>query len=91
MLNRNKAGYGKGRETTEQVFTLPTEDVDEFPGLVATVCKEGGGMKDHKNRLSKAGDTFIRLKWTWSPNNISRRTKLLLYKMLVVTFLLKWV
>ena len=38
------------------------KDVDEFTYLRATVCKEGGGMKDLKNRLSKARGTFIRLK-----------------------------
>ena len=30
------------------------EDVEQFTYLGATVCKEGGGMKDIKNRLSKA-------------------------------------
>ena len=30
------------------------EDVDEFVYLGAKVCKEGGGIKDLKNRLSKA-------------------------------------
>ena len=37
-------------------------DVDEFTDLGATVCKEGGGMKDLKNRLSKARIAFVRLK-----------------------------
>ncbi len=39
-----------------------TEDVNEFTLLGAIVCKEGGGVKDLKNKLSKARGTFIRLK-----------------------------
>ena len=36
------------------------EDVEQFTYLGATVCKEGGGMKDIKNRLSKARGAFVR-------------------------------
>ena len=60
------------------------EDVDEFVYLGAKVCKEGGGMKDLKNRLSKARGAFNKLKKIWSSNNILRKTKLRLYKTLVV-------
>ena len=63
-------------------------EVEEFVYLGATVCKEGGGMKDLKNRLSKARGAFVRLKKTWRSNNISRRTKLKLFKTLVVPVLL---
>ena len=38
------------------------EDVDEFVYLEAKVCKVGGGMKDLKNRLSKARGAFNKLK-----------------------------
>ena len=44
------------------------------PGAI--VRKDGGGMKDLKNRLSKAKGAFIRLKKTWRPSNITRKTKL---------------
>ena len=47
------------------------EDVVEFMYLGAKVCKEGGGMKDLKNRLSIS-------------NNVLRKTKLRLYKTLLV-------
>ncbi|CAB4000379.1 Hypothetical predicted protein [Paramuricea clavata] len=63
------------------------EDVEEFSYLGATVCKDGGGMKDLKNRLSKARGAFIRLKKIWRSSNISRKTKLRLYKTLVVPVL----
>ena len=52
------------------------------------MCKEGGGMKDLKNRRSKARGAFIRLKNMWRSNSISRKTKLRLYKTLVVLVLL---
>ncbi|KAL9987355.1 hypothetical protein ACROYT_G001645 [Oculina patagonica] len=58
------------------------EDVNEFVYLGAKVCKEGGGMKDLKNRLSKARGAFNKLK-IWISNNILRKTKLRLYKTLV--------
>ena len=45
-------------------------------------------QKDLKNRLSKAGSVFVRLKRIWRPKNILRRTKLRLYKTLVVPVLL---
>ena len=52
------------------------------------MCKEGGGMKDLKNRRSKARRAFIRLKNMWRSNSISRKTKLRLYKTLGVPVLL---
>ena len=45
-------------------------------------------MKDLKNRRSKARGVFIRLKNMWCSNSISRKTKLRLYKTLVVPVLL---
>ena len=63
------------------------EDVDVFVYLGAKVCKEGGGMRDLKNRSWKARGTFNKLK-IWISNNILRKTKLRLYKTLVVPVLL---
>ena len=63
-------------------------EVDEFTYLGATVCKEGGGMMDLKNRPSKARSAFVRLNWIWRSKTILRRTiKLRLYKTLVVPVL----
>ena len=63
-------------------------EVDEFTCLGATVCKEGGGMMDLKNRPSKARSAFVRLNWIWRSKTILRRTiKLRLYKTLVVPVL----
>ena len=63
-----------------QIRGKDIEEVEEFTYLGATVCKEGGGMKDLKNRLSEARGSFIRLKNIWSSNSITRRTKLRLYR-----------
>ena len=52
------------------------EDVDEFVFLGAKVCKERVGMKDLKNRLSKARGAFNKLKKIWISNNILRKAKL---------------
>ena len=65
------------------------EAVDEFTYLGATVCKEeGAGMKDPKNRLSKARSALVRLKRIWRSNTTLRRTKLRLYRTLIVPVLL---
>ena len=45
-------------------------------------------MKDLKNRLSKARGAFVRLRRIWNSSNISRVTKLRLYKTLVLPVLL---
>ena len=45
-------------------------------------------MKDIKNRLSKARGAFLRPKKIWNSKSVSRRTKLRLYKTLVVPVLL---
>ena len=45
-------------------------------------------MKDLKNRISKARGAFVRLKKTWRSSNISRKTKLKLFKTLVVPVIL---
>ena len=68
-----------------------TADVDEFTYLGATVCKERGGMKDLKNRLSKARSAFVRLNRIWRSKTIlRRRIKLRPYQTLVVPVLLYW-
>ena len=52
------------------------ENVEEFSYLGATICKEGGQ------------GCFVRMKKTWRSSNISRRTKLKLFKTLVVPVVL---
>jgi len=63
------------------------EDDNEFMYLEAKFCKKGGGMKD-LNMLSKARGAFNKLKRIWISKNILRKTKLRLYKTLVVPVLL---
>ena len=64
------------------------EDVEKFMYLGATVSKEGGGTEDLKSRVSKARGTFARLYSIWRSSRISRKTKLRLYKTLVLPVLL---
>ena len=52
------------------------EEVEEFTHLGAKVGKEGGGMKDLQNGLSKARGAYVILKRICNSNSISRRTKL---------------
>ena len=63
------------------------EEVQKFTYLRATVCKEGGGMEDLKNRLSKARSVFVRLKKIRRSSSLSRRTKLKLFRTLAVPVL----
>ena len=64
------------------------EDVGEFTYLGVKVCREGGGMKDLRNRLSKARSAYIRLKRIWTLKKIIKRTKIKLYRTLVIPVLL---
>jgi hypothetical protein len=90
-INVEKTKMMRINPSSQEQFTIGTQDrieeVEEFSYLGATVCKDGGGMKDLKNRLSKARGAFIRLKKIWRSSNISRKTKLRLYKTLVVPVL----
>ena len=51
------------------------EDVGEFTYLGAKVCREGGRMKDLRNRLLKARSAYIRLKRIWTSKKIMKRKK----------------
>lgn len=64
------------------------EDVDKFVYLGATVSQQGGGMEDMKGRVSKARSTFIKLKKIWNSNNISKKTKIRLYKTVITPVLM---
>ena len=90
-INVEKTKMMRINPSSQEQFTIGTqdriEDVEEFSYVGATVYKDGGGMKDLKNRLSKARGAFIRLKKIWRSSNISRKTKLRLYKTLVVPVL----
>ena len=76
---------------SQERITLDVQEIGEvetFNYLGPTICKEGGGMKDLKNRLSKARGAFDKLKRIWKSKSISKRTKLRLFKTLVVPILL---
>ena len=56
------------------------DEVEEFLYLGALLDKEGGATKDIQQRLSKARQTFYRLRRIWDCNEISRKTKVQLFK-----------
>ena len=58
------------------------DDVEEFLYLGELLDKEGGATKDIQ-RLSKARQTFYRLRRIWSSSEISRKTKIQLFKTIV--------
>lgn len=64
------------------------EDVDEFVYLGAKVCKERGGMKDFEEQVIESQRCLSKLKKIWISNNILRKTKLKLYKTLVLPVLI---
>ena len=59
------------------------DDVEEFSYLGALLDKEGGATKDIQQRLSKARQTFYRLRRIWDTSEISRKTKVQLFKTIV--------
>ena len=59
------------------------DDVEEFLYLGALLDKEGGATKDIQQRLSKARQTFYRLRRIWDSSEISRKTKVQLFKTIV--------
>ena len=76
---------------SQERITVDGQDIGEvetFKNLGATICKEGAGMKDLKNRLSKARGAFLKFKRIWNSKSISKRTKLKLFKTVVVPVLL---
>ena len=90
-INKDKTKVMRINGKSQEKVTVNQQDIgeiEEFNYLGATICKEGGGMKDLKNRLSKARSTFARLKRIWSSRSITKRTKLRLFKTLVVPVLL---
>ena len=58
------------------------DDVEEFLYLDALLDKEGGATKDIQQKLSKARLTFYRLRRIWNSSEISRKTKIQLFKKL---------
>ena len=86
-INKEKTKVMRINAKSQEKITVDGQDIKEvktFNYLGATICKEGGGIKDIKNRLSKARGAFVRLNKIRNSKSISRRTKLRLYKTLAV-------
>lgn len=89
--NREKCKIIRINTTNSDRITIneePVEEVNKFEYLGAVVSDEGGGTQDINNRINKARTAFHRLKNIWGSNNIRQKTKLKLFKTLVIPVLL---
>ena len=64
------------------------KEVEEFTYLGAKVNKDGGGMEDLQNRLSKVRGTYVRLIKIRNSKSISKRTRMKLFKTLILPVLM---
>ena len=71
------------RINARKVNDEQVDDVEEFLYLGALLDKEGGANKDIQQILSKARQTFYRLQRIWNSSEISRKTKIQLFKTIV--------
>ena len=63
-------------------------EVDQFTYLGANVSKQDGGGDDMSNIIHRARVSFIKLKTIWNSSKFALRTKLRLFKSLVLAVLL---
>lgn len=81
----------KVNSKSEANLTVRNSEVEEvlsFTYLGANVTKEGGGTADIKNRITMFGTSFRWLDNIWKAMDISRKTKVSLFKSLVLFVLL---
>ena len=64
------------------------EEVDDFTYLGSKMSNTGDGEVEIRARLAKASQAFASLKSTWRSNNISKETKLRIFKSNVISTLL---
>ena len=81
-VNVGKCKVNTRNNEVSTVNGLALENVEKFIYLRATVCKQGGGEEDIKARLGKARGAFVKLNREWNSSNVSRKTKIGLYKTL---------
>ena len=63
-------------------------EVEKYTYLGATVSNKGGGAEDIHNRICKSRVAFMKLKQIWNSRKLTLRTKIKLYKSLVMSVLL---
>ena len=64
------------------------ESVDKLKYLGATLTKDGKNEKEIKIRLAIANSSLVNLNTIWKSRSISLRTKIHLYKFLILSILL---
>ena len=80
-VNSNRVGALKGEQGE-------IEDVESFTYLGAEVSKDGGSTGDIRRRIGLAWGAFQRLRKVWYTRNIGRKTKITLFKTLIMSVLL---
>jgi hypothetical protein len=88
-LNRCQEGCNEDQARTKAMCinnktnsTLDRKEIgntDKSPYLCSIVTKEGGGMIEVRNKISKANGTFNRLQKVQKSSDISLRTKLIIF------------
>ena len=78
-VNNNNAVVTDGQEV---------EDVETFDYLGARITKHGGAENDIKNRLGKATGAFNKLAKIWLSGQLSKNTKIRIFKSSVIAVLL---
>ena len=90
-LNARKCKILKSNSKSDANLTVShsdVEEVDSFMYLGANVTKDGGSTADMKKRIGLASSTFNRLSKIWTATDIGRKTKVSLFKSLVLSVLL---
>ena len=90
-LNARKCRVMKANSKSEDKLKIGNnelEEVDSFTYLGANVTNDGGGTADMKKRIALANMQMKKLANIWNANDINRKTKVSLFKSLVLSVLL---
>ena len=88
-LNDKKCKVMKANSRSdEKLRGNEVEEVESFIYLGANVTKDGGGAVDVRRRITQASARFKRISNIWRASDIRRKTKVSLFKSLVLSVLL---
>ena len=90
-LNDKKYKVMKANSRSDEklrVRGIEVEEVESFTYLGANMTKEGGGTVDVRRRIALASAQLKQISNIWQASDISRKTKVSLFKCLVLSILL---
>mgnify|MGYP006273469667 CR=1 FL=1 len=87
---KSKVLVNSANDTTAQIYMngQQLEEVDAFKYLGATLTKDGRSTTEIKTRLAMATSAMTKLNKIWRSNDISFKTKVKLFRSLVISILL---